>query len=102
MANANCTATHLTSALKPLHDAFGLEKVFVVTMQAVSGGYPGVSTMDISDNVIPYIGNEAQAGGGAAEDAGPLHRAGHRLCRFRHQRTATVCRRWTATWNACR
>ena len=59
VANANCTATHLTSALKPLHDAFGLEKVFVVSMQAVSGaGYPGVSTMDISDNVIPYIGNE--------------------------------------------
>jgi aspartate-semialdehyde dehydrogenase len=59
VANANCTATHLTSALKPLHDAFGLEKVFVVSMQAVSGaGYPGVSNMDISDNVIPYIGNE--------------------------------------------
>ena len=59
VANANCTATHLTSALKPLHDAFGLEKVFVVSMQAVSGaGYPGVSTMDITDNVIPYIGNE--------------------------------------------
>jgi aspartate-semialdehyde dehydrogenase len=36
VANANCTATHLTSALKPLHDAFGLEKVFVVSMQAVS------------------------------------------------------------------
>jgi aspartate-semialdehyde dehydrogenase len=59
VANANCTATHLTSILKPLHDAFGLEKVFVVSMQAVSGaGYPGVSSMDITDNVIPYIGNE--------------------------------------------
>ena len=59
VANANCTATHLTSALKPLDDAFGLEKVFVVSMQSVSGaGYPGVSTLDILDNVIPYIGNE--------------------------------------------
>lgn len=59
VANANCTATHLTSALKPLHDAFGLDKVFVVSMQAVSGaGYPGVSSLDIMDNVIPYIGNE--------------------------------------------
>ena len=59
MANANCTATHLTSALKPLDDAFGLKKVFVVSMQSVSGaGYPGVSTLDILDNVIPYIGNE--------------------------------------------
>lgn len=59
VTNANCSATHLTCALKPLHDAFGLEKVFVVTMQAVSGaGYPGVSSLDIVDNVIPYIGNE--------------------------------------------
>jgi len=59
IANANCTATHLTAALKPLHDSFGLDKVFVVSMQSVSGaGYPGVSTMDITDNVIPYIGNE--------------------------------------------
>lgn len=59
VANANCTATHLTSVLKPLHDAFGLEKVLVVSMQAVSGaGYPGVSSLDIMDNVIPYIGNE--------------------------------------------
>ncbi len=69
MANANCTATHLTSALKPLDDAFGLEKVFVVSMQSVSGvGYPGVSTLDILDNVIPDIGNEEpeEAGRGAA------------------------------------
>ena len=59
LVDANCTATHLTSALKPLHDAFGLEKVLVVSMQAVSGaGYPGVSSLDIMDNVIPYIGNE--------------------------------------------
>ncbi len=59
VTNANCSSTHLTAALKPLHDAFGLEKVFVVTMQAISGaGYPGVPTMDILDNVIPYIGNE--------------------------------------------
>ena len=59
VANANCTATHLTAALKPLHEAFGLDKVLVVSMQAISGaGYPGVSAMDITDNVIPYIGNE--------------------------------------------
>ena len=59
VTNPNCTATHLTCALKPLHDAFGLRRVFVVSMQAVSGaGYPGVSALDITDNVIPYIGNE--------------------------------------------
>jgi aspartate-semialdehyde dehydrogenase len=59
VTNPNCTATHLTCALKPLHDAFGLRRVFVVSMQAVSGaGYPGVSALDITDNVIPYISNE--------------------------------------------
>lgn len=59
VTNPNCTATHLTCALKPLHDAFGLRRVFVVSMQAVSGaGYPGISALDIIDNVIPYISNE--------------------------------------------
>lgn len=59
ICNPNCTTTHLVSALHPLHVRFGLKKVFVVTMQAVSGaGYPGVSSMDILDNVVPYIGGE--------------------------------------------
>ncbi len=61
VTNPNCIATHLVSALKPLHDAFGLEKVFMVSMQAVSGaGYPGVPSLDILDNVIPYISNEEE------------------------------------------
>jgi aspartate-semialdehyde dehydrogenase len=61
ICNPNCTTTHLVSALHPLHVRFGLKKVFVVTMQAVSGaGYPGVSSMDILDNVVPYIGGEEQ------------------------------------------
>jgi len=60
--NPNCTSTGLTVALKALQDAFGLKRVFVVSMQALSGaGYPGVPSMDIIDNVIPYIG-------GAEED----------------------------------
>ena len=59
VTNPNCSTTHLVSALHPLHEAFGVSKVFVVTMQAISGaGYPGVSSMDILDNVIPYIGGE--------------------------------------------
>jgi len=59
VTNANCSTTHLTLALKPLHDAFGLDAVFVSTMQAVSGaGYPGVPSLDILGNVIPYIGKE--------------------------------------------
>lgn len=59
VANPNCSTIHMTLALKPLHDAFGLRKVMVTTMQAVSGaGYPGVPSLDIVDNVIPYIGGE--------------------------------------------
>lgn len=61
VTNPNCTTTHLVCALKPLHDAFGLAAVSVVSMQAISGaGYPGVSAMDILDNVIPYIGGEEE------------------------------------------
>lgn len=59
--NPNCSTTHLVSALHPLHEAFGVEKVFAVTMQAVSGaGYSGVTSMDIIDNVVPYIGSEEE------------------------------------------
>ncbi len=61
VTNANCTTTHLVSALHPLHAQFGLKRLFVCTMQAVSGaGYPGVSSMDILDNVVPYIGGEEE------------------------------------------
>jgi len=57
--NANCSTTGLAVVLKALDDAFGLDKVMVTTMQAVSGaGYPGLSSMDILDNVIPYISGE--------------------------------------------
>ena len=59
--NPNCSTTHLVSALHPLHVRFGIKKLFVVTMQAVSGaGYPGVSSMDILDNVVPYISGEEE------------------------------------------
>jgi aspartate-semialdehyde dehydrogenase len=61
VTNPNCSSTHLVCALKPLHDAFGLTAVNVVTMQALSGaGYPGVASMDILDNVVPYIGGEEE------------------------------------------
>jgi len=59
VTNPNCTTTHLVCALKPLHDAFGLTAVNVVSMQAISGaGYPGVASMEILDNVVPFIGGE--------------------------------------------
>jgi aspartate-semialdehyde dehydrogenase len=59
VCNPNCSTIHLTLALKPLADAFGLRRVIVTTMQALSGaGYPGVASLDILDNVIPFIGGE--------------------------------------------
>jgi aspartate-semialdehyde dehydrogenase len=59
VTNANCAATVATIALAPLHEAFGVRQVFAVTMQAVSGaGYPGVASLDILGNVIPFIGEE--------------------------------------------
>ena len=59
VTNANCAATVATVALAPLHEAFGVQQVFAMTMQAISGaGYPGVASLDILGNVIPYIGEE--------------------------------------------
>lgn len=59
VTNPNCSTIGLTLALKPLHDAFTVRRVVVTTMQSVSGaGYPGVPSMDMIDNVVPYIGSE--------------------------------------------
>lgn len=59
VTNANCTATVLAMALAPLHQAFGVEAVMMTSMQALSGaGYPGVPSLDILGNVIPFIRNE--------------------------------------------
>lgn len=59
VTNSNCSTMGLVIPLKPLDVHFGLEAVNVVTMQAISGaGYPGVSALDIIDNVVPYIGGE--------------------------------------------
>jgi len=59
VTNPNCSTVGVVCALKPLHDAFGLEAVHVTTLQALSGaGYPGVSSLDILGNVIPYISGE--------------------------------------------
>jgi aspartate-semialdehyde dehydrogenase len=61
VTNPNCSTAGLVLVLKPLADAFGLEKVFAVTLQAVSGaGYPGVASMDIHANVIPFISGEEE------------------------------------------
>ena len=61
LTNPNCTSTGLTVALKALDDAFGVEKVFAVSLQALSGaGYPGIPSLDVIDNVIPNIGGEEE------------------------------------------
>jgi aspartate-semialdehyde dehydrogenase len=61
VASANCTTTQLALALKPLLEEFGLRKLSLVSMQAISGaGYPGVPSPDILGNVVPYIGGEEE------------------------------------------
>ncbi len=61
VTNPNCTTIHLVLALKPLQDAFGLKRVLVTSLQSLSGaGYPGVPSLDIIDNVVPYIGGEEE------------------------------------------
>lgn len=59
VTNPNCTTIILLLALEPLRDEFGINKAFVSTMQALSGaGYGGVKSMEIEDNLIPYISKE--------------------------------------------
>ncbi|WP_411821365.1 aspartate-semialdehyde dehydrogenase [Leptospira sp. 'Mane'] len=59
ITNSNCTIMGVTISLKPLHDKYGIESVMLFSMQAISGaGYPGVPTMDILGNVVPYISGE--------------------------------------------
>jgi len=61
VTSANCSTTILVLALKPLHTRFGIKRMSVVTMQAVSGaGYPGVASLDILGNVLPYIPGEEE------------------------------------------
>lgn len=61
VTNPNCSAIHMVLTLKPLVDSFGLDAVAVTTMQAVSGaGYPGVPSLDMIDNVVPFIPTEEE------------------------------------------
>jgi aspartate-semialdehyde dehydrogenase len=61
VTNPNCSTAGLVLTLKPIADKFGLERIFVVTLQAVSGaGYPGVPSLDILGNVVPFISGEEE------------------------------------------
>src|SRR5205807_4042385 len=61
VTNPNCSAIVIVMALAPLHAKFGVSSCVVTTMQALSGaGYPGVASLDATDNVIPFIGGEEE------------------------------------------
>ena len=61
VANGNCSAIILTLAVAPLARAFGIESAHVTTLQGLSGaGHPGVSALDVTDNVLPYIAGEEE------------------------------------------
>lgn len=61
VTNANCSTTGMVIALAPLHDAFGITAVHATTLQAISGaGYPGLPSLDILDNVVPFISGEEE------------------------------------------
>ncbi len=61
VTNPNCSTIALTMTLKPLYDKFDIERIYVSTMQAVSGaGYDGVPSMAIVDNLVPFIGGEEE------------------------------------------
>lgn len=59
VTNPNCAVVSFAPPLAALHRRFGVESAIITTLQAVSGaGYPGVSSLDIVDNVLPYIAGE--------------------------------------------
>jgi aspartate-semialdehyde dehydrogenase len=61
VTNPNCSTIVIAMALAPLHEKFGVESCVATTMQAISGaGYPGVASLDITDNVVPFIGGEEE------------------------------------------
>ena len=61
VTNPNCSTIMLALALAPLHTQFTVEAVVVTTMQALSGaGYPGVASLDILDNLLPFIPSEEE------------------------------------------
>lgn len=61
VTNPNCSTIILALALHPIHQTFGLEAVHAITLQAISGaGYPGVASLDILGNIVPFISGEEE------------------------------------------
>ena len=84
VTNSNCTSAGMTVTLKALQDVFGVRRVFAVSLQALSGaGYPGVASLDILDNVIPYIeGEEEKVEWESRKMLGTLRASGVELAGF--------------------
>jgi aspartate-semialdehyde dehydrogenase len=91
VTNPNCVAVPLSLALKPLYDAFGIESLILTTMQAISGaGYPGVASLDILGNVVPFIsGEEPKVGPETRKLLSSLKDGDLTLPEFNVQATAT-------------
>lgn len=91
VTNPNCVAVPLAMALKPLYDAYGVEAMILTTMQAVSGaGYPGVPSLDILGNVIPFIsGEEPKVGPETRKLLGSFDEEGVVIPKFPVHATAT-------------
>jgi len=61
ITNPNCTTSGIATVLKPLDDTFGVSRVVATTLQAASGaGYPGIPSLDLLDNVMPFIDGEEE------------------------------------------
>ena len=104
VTNPNCSTVFLAMALAPLR-AFGLKNVTVTTLQAVSGaGYPGVPSLDILGNVVPFIGGEEEKMESETKRIlGSLHGRRRRAASGGDQRARRrACRCSTATPRACR
>lgn len=90
IANSNCTTMPLVMSLAPLRQ-FGIQKMLVVSEQAISGaGYPGVASLDIMDNVIPYVsGDEGKMETETLKMLGKLDGDTINYCDFTTSATAT-------------
>ena len=104
VTNPNCAVTGLVLALAPLHRTFGVERVVVATLQAVSGaGLEGPRAIDLLDNVVPYIpGEEEKIETEMGKILGEATPGGFSRLRSAWRPIATACRRWTGTWPRCR
>jgi len=96
VTNANCSTTGLVAALQPLQNAFGkMSKIIVTTMQAISGaGYPGVPSLDIIGNIVPYIpGEEAKMEAETCKILGSINTTKTSIAHLTETKVSATCNR---------